>query len=380
MPLDMPWEHRAARIAIDRRNCLKALLLSAAPRGARAQSASTADPLPPDMKALAAAAREEGRIVSVGMPDIWANWGATWADLKRLHGLAHTDFNLSSAEEIERMAADGRHGTVDIGDVGYEYAAVARGRGVSLPVKLALWEQIPGWAKDDDGYWALAYTGTIAFMLNKRRFARLGRSLPQSWRALFDGRARVLIGDVGSSAQGNASVLAAALALGGSETQMQSALEAFAALERDGRLVTDNPKLQRMRDGEAVDAYLMWDFQALTMRDKLGPRLAQDFEVLIPADGSVTSGYSPIINKHAPHPNAALLAREYIFSDAGQLNLARGHARPIRIAQLQLPETLRKGLLDEEQYRNAHAVRPAIWAWEAKKLGPVWRREVLGLP
>ena len=35
------------------------------------------------------------------------------------------------------------------------------------------------------------------------------------------------------------------------------------------------------------------------------------------------SGYTTIINKYAKHPNAAKLAREYIFSDAGQINLAR---------------------------------------------------------
>ncbi len=45
--------------------------------------------------------------------------------------------------------------------------------------------------------------------------------------------------------------------------------------------------------------------------------------MLIPSDGSVISGYTTIINKYAKHPNAAKLAREYIFSDAGQINLAK---------------------------------------------------------
>ena len=350
---------------IQRRSLLLASL-GATPLASQAQA-------PLDMKALEAAARAEGRIVSVGMPDIWANWRDTWADLKRLYGLHHTDENMNSAEEIERMAADGRAGTVDIGDVGYEYAAVARGRGVSLPIKPAVWEQIPEWAKDADGYWALAYTGTIAFAVDKRRV----RDVPRSWRALFASRCQILIGTVGSSAQANAGVLAAAIALGGNETRLQPAQAAFARVAKEGRLVTDNPRLARMAKGDAADVYVMWDFQALTMRDKLGPRAA-DFEVLIPADGSVTSGYSPIINKHAPHPHAALLTREYIFSDAGQLNLARGHARPIRIAQLGLPDSVHAGLLDEAQYRSAQAVRPAIWAWEAKQLGPAWQRDVLG--
>ena len=39
--------------------------------------------------ALERAARAEGKLVSVGMPDDWANWKDTWADLNKLYGLAH---------------------------------------------------------------------------------------------------------------------------------------------------------------------------------------------------------------------------------------------------------------------------------------------------
>ncbi len=55
------------------------------------------------------------------------------------------------------------------------------------------------------------------------------------------------------------------------------------------------------------------------------------YEVLIPADGSVISSYTTIIDKYAKYPNAAKLAREFILSDKGQINLAKGYARPIRI-------------------------------------------------
>ena len=71
-----------------------------------------------------------------------------------------------------------------------------------------------------------------------------------------------------------------------------------------------------------------------------------------PRSGSVLSGYAPVLNRYAPHPNAAQLAREYIFSDAGQLNLAGGNARPIRIDQLDLPMAVRRRLVDSAQYQN----------------------------
>ena len=37
--------------------------------------------LQPSLKDLERLARSEGRLASVGMPDDWANWRGTWADL-----------------------------------------------------------------------------------------------------------------------------------------------------------------------------------------------------------------------------------------------------------------------------------------------------------
>ena len=65
---------------------------------------------------LIEAARAEGRIASVRMPDDWANWRATWADLRRLYGLAHVDTDMSSAEQRAKrwrgaaVTADQRRG------------------------------------------------------------------------------------------------------------------------------------------------------------------------------------------------------------------------------------------------------------------------------
>ncbi|WP_271007797.1 ABC transporter substrate-binding protein [Paucibacter sp. B51] len=321
--------------------------------------------------ALVAAARAEGRLHTLGMPDHWANWGGIWADLKRLYGIEHSDENMNSADEIERMASEGSRATADLGDVGFEYGAVARGRGISRPHKPMVWSQLPAWARDEDGFWALAYTGTIAFAVNTRR---TGGRVPGSWRALFEGPYTVQVGGVGSSAQASANVLAAAIALGGDETRLQPALEAFAKLERQGRLVHSNAMVSDLQRGSA-DVYLLWDFVALGHRSRV--RRPSEYEVLIPSDGSVTSGYTTLINRHAPHPNAALLAREYIFSDPGQLQLARGYARPIRLEHLELPADVRQRLLDPAQYRPARALRPFVWAWELKKLRQTWQDEVL---
>jgi putative spermidine/putrescine transport system substrate-binding protein len=323
-----------------------------------------------EVGALEKAARTEGKLSSVGMPDDWANWKEPWAELSKRHGLVHVDSDMSSAEEIAKMLAEGKNGTVDIGDVGFEFGAIARSRGVSAAFKPSTWAQIPAWAKDTDGHWALAYTGTIAFAVNSKR---VGAGIA-SWRDVFASKARVDIGEVGRAAQANAGVLAAALALGGDETRLDVALNAFAQLARQGRLISVNPTPALMERSEA-DVFVMWDFNALAYRDKIPNK--DDYVVLIPNDGSVTSGYTTIINAHAPHPNAARLAREFIFSDAGQLNLAKGYARPVRFDHLKLPAELQARLLPGGQYKAARPIRNVEWSDAAKSLGKRWQSTVL---
>ena len=351
---------------IDRRQAagLLAAGLCAGALPARAQAPQ------PALKDLERAARAEGRLGSVGMPDDWANWRGTWADLKRLYGIEHVDSDMSSAEEIAKIEAERANASVDIGDVGFEFGAIAKARGITRAYKPSTWAQVPDWAKDADGHWALAYTGTIAFAVNRRRV----QAVPRSWKELFAGNARVLVGEVGRAAQSNAGVLSAAVALGGDETRLAPALAAFAPLAKQHRLVMTNPAPALMERAEA-DVFVMWDFNALSYRDKI-PN-AGDYEILIPSDGSNTSGYTTILNKNAPHPNAAMLAREYIFSDAGQIQLARGNARPIRADSLALPDDVRRKLVDGTQYKSARAVRPAIWTEEVKRLPRAWQRDVM---
>ena len=120
---------------------------------------------------------------------------------------------------------------------------------------------------------------------------------------------------------------------------------------------------------------VVWDFNGLSYREQIDPKR---FEVVIPADGSVMSGYTTIINKHAKHPNAAKLTREYIFSDAGQTNLAIGHARPIRSEYLKLAPEVQAKLLSNEQYHAAQPIKDTeAWEATAKKLPQLWQEQVI---
>ena len=323
----------------------------------------------PDVAALANAAKQEGAVYSVGMPDSWANWKDTWQDLEKTYGLKHQDTDMSSAQEIAKFEAEKKNATADIGDVGFAFARVAVKKGVTQPYKPTTWNDIPDWAKDKEGHWALAYTGTIAFITNNH----LVKSAPTSWQDLLKGDYKVTVGDVGVAAQANNAVLAAAFANGGDESNLKPALEFFSKLAKQNRLSFTDPSIANLEKGE-VEVAILWDFNALNYRDKID---RSRFTVTIPQDGSVISGYTTIINKYAKNPSAAKLAREYIFSDQGQINLAQGYARPIR-TNVTLPQSVQDKLLPNDQYGNVHPVTDfKAWEKSARKLPRQWQESVL---
>ena len=325
-----------------------------------------------DLKALEDAARKEGTVNSVGMPDAWANWKGTWEDLAKKYGLKHMDTDMSSAQEVAKFDAEKTNASADIGDVGAAFGPIAVAKGVTQPYKPSTWDQVPDWAKDQDGHWALAYTGTIAFIVNKQLVKEA--DIPKTWHDLEKGKYKVAIGDVGTAAQAANGVLAAAIAYKGDETNVAPGLQLFTKLAQQKRLSLANPTIQTIEKGE-VEVGVVWDFNGLSYREQIDPKR---FEVLIPSDGTVISGYTTIINKYAKHPNAAKLTREYIFSDAGQINLAKGHARPIRAEHLKLPADVQAKLLPNEQYRAAQPIKNAeVWEATSKKLPQMWQEQVI---
>lgn len=332
-------------------------------------SLSTSSVLAVDIAELERKARAEGKIYSVGMPDSWANWKDTWRDLGEHYDIQHQDTDMSSAQEIAKFAAEKDNATADIGDVGAAFGPIAVRQGVTQAYKPTTWEQIPDWAKDQDGHWMLGYTGTIAFIVNNE----LIHKAPSSWQDLLEGDYQVTVGDVGVAAQANSAILAAAFAQGGDESNITPALNLFAELARQGRLSPVDPNIANLEKGE-VEMAILWDFNALNYRDQID---RERFTVVIPSDGSLISGYATIINKYAKHPNAAKLAREYILSDAGQINLARGYARPIR-DQVTLPADVQDKLLPREMYAAARPIADQdAWEKSTRTLSRQWQSAVL---
>ena len=212
---------------------------------------------------LLAKAKEEGRVDSVGMPDSWANWVQTWTDLKDKYGIEHTDVDMSSAEELAIFEAEKDNATKDIGDVGQSFGPLAESKGLTLPYKTSYWDEIPAWAKDDDGDWVIGYYGTIAIITNRK----LVPNPPKSFADVLEGDYMVTPGNVAQATQAQNALLAAAIANGGSETNLQPGFDFFRKLAEQGRIDKGEPNVARLEKGE-IACYFIWDYNALGYRDQ----------------------------------------------------------------------------------------------------------------
>lgn len=322
---------------------------------------------------IAEKAKEDGEVNSVGMPDTWANWGETWTEIEEKYGIKHTDTDMSSAEEIALFANEANDATKEIGDVGQSFGPVAEEQGVTLPYKTSYWDSVPDWAKDDDGDWIIGYYGTITFITNKN----LVEEAPTSWQDVLEGDYTLTIGDVSVATQAQSGLLSAAIAFGGDESNIQPGLDFFKTLAEEGRLDMGDTSVARLEKGE-IEVAVLWDYNSLGYRSQIMENNPDaNFEVSVPSDGAIQSGYCTIINKYTKRPYAAAVAREYILSDEGQINLAKGYARPIR-DDVELPEDVKANLLPDDQYTNARFIEDQeAWDQAVADLSSSWQEEVV---
>ena len=318
-------------------------------------------------------AKEDGEINSVGMPDTWANWVETWTEIEEQYGIKHSDTDMSSAEELALFANEANDATKDIGDVGQSFGPVAEEQGVTLPYKTSYWDSIPDWAKDDDGDWIIGYYGTITFITN----TDLVEKAPTSWQDVLEGDYTLTIGDVSVATQAQSGLLSAAIAFGGSESDIQPGLDFFKTLAEEGRLDMGDTSVARLEKGE-IEVAVLWDYNSLGYRSQIMQNNPNaNFEVSVPTDGAIQSGYCTIINAYTKRPYAAALAREYILSDEGQINLAKGFARPIR-DDVVLPDDVKSNLLPDDQYTIARFIEDQeAWDQSVSDLATSWQEEVV---
>ncbi len=284
-----------------------------------------------DLNALIAAAKQEGQLTTIALPHDWCGYGDLISGFKAKYGLTVNELNPdgSSAQEIEAIKANQNNKgpqAPDVIDVGFSFGPSSKTDKLIQPYKVSTWSEIPDSIKDADGYWYGDYYGVLAFEVN----ADVVKTVPQDWADLLkpDYKSQVaLSGDPRQSSQAILSVYAAALANGGSVDNVQPGLDFFSKLNKAGNLVPVISTNALVSKGE-TPVRLTWDYNALADRDasKGNPKI----EVVIPKTGQLGGVYVQAISAYAPHPNAAKLWMEYLYSDEGQIGWLKGYCHPAR--------------------------------------------------
>jgi putative spermidine/putrescine transport system substrate-binding protein len=331
---------------------------SAANTTAAATGQSTASGQAANLDQLIAAAKQEGSLTTIALPHDWCGYGDLITGFKQKYGLQVNELNPdgSSGDEIEAIKANKDNKgpqAPDVIDVGLSFGPQAKQAKLIQPYKVSTWATIPDSAKDSEGYWYGDYYGVLAMEINTDAV----KNPPAEWSDLLkpDYKGKVaLAGDPRSAAQAIAGVYAVALSQGGSLDNAQPGIDFFAKLNKAGNFVPVIAKQGTIASGE-TPIVLRWDYNALADKDALKGN--PPISVVVPSKGVLAGVYVQAISAYAPHPNAAKLWMEYLYSDAGQLGWLKGYCHPIRYNDLAsrnaIPAEVAAKLPPAANYANA---------------------------
>jgi putative spermidine/putrescine transport system substrate-binding protein len=264
---------------------------------------------------LLAAAKTEGTLNVIALPRDWCGYGTLLDNFKAKTGLTLNEItpNAGSGDEINAIKNNPNGGPAapDTVDVGYSFST---NTDLYQPYKVATFDSIS--QKDPNGAWVGDYYGVLSFEINKDV---IKGDNPKDWKDLLDPKyahSIALAGDPLNSNQAIQSIEAAALGNGGTLDDAQKGLDFFKQLVTSGNFVPTVAKQGSVVSGE-TPIVITWSYLALADRDSLKGTV--NIDVVVPATGKFGGIYIQAISKTAPHPNAAKLWEEYLYSDEGQL-------------------------------------------------------------
>jgi putative spermidine/putrescine transport system substrate-binding protein len=151
-----------------------------------------------------------------------------------------------------------------------------------------------------------------------------------------------LNGDPTKAGAAFAGVFAAALANGGSVTNIQPGIDFFSSLKKAGNFIPVEATPATVQSGQ-TPITLDWDYIQAKYKDEASGKV--DWKVVVPSDAQYGGFYTQAIVKNSPHPAAARLWEEFLYSAAGQNLWLKGGARPILLEAMKAAGTANKTYL-----------------------------------
>jgi len=333
---------------------------------------------------LISAAKSEGHINLITIPlKDWANYSEIMALFRSRYGLMIADAipDGSSAQEVAAIKnLQGQNRAPDVVDVSPAFALAGQQQGLYIPYKVAEWETIPSSMKDPNGYWYGDYYGVPAFL----SVDSVAPQAPKDWPDLLSPklRGKVALGsDPRQAGEAFGAVFAAALANGGSLDNIQPGVDFFAKLKKAGNFNPTFALPANVKKG-ATPVAIRWDYLLLASRDTFLAAGGPAVTVTVPKTGGYAGYYCQAISKYVPHPNAAKLWQEFLYTDEVQLLFLKGYTHPARYTDLaarnKIPASLAAKLPPSSAYSNVKFATVAQITKAQGVLAEQWGPKVAG--
>ena len=275
------------------------------------------------MEDLVKAAEDEGELNVIALPPDWANYGNVISAFEDKYDIDINSDQPDAASQDEINAANDLKGTdraPDVFDLGQSVALA--NTDMFAPYKVETWDDIPDDFKDADGAWVNDYGGYMSIGYDSAKVPDV-TSLQDLLGPDFKGKV-ALNGDPTQAGAAFSGVMMAAIANGGSPDDIAPGVEFFSELKKAGNFLTVDPDSGTIEQG-TTPVVIDWDY--------LGAAAAVNvdtWKTVVPEEAVVAGYYYQAINADAPHPAAARLWQEFLYSDEGQNLWLAGGARPIR--------------------------------------------------
>nr|WP_205614841.1 extracellular solute-binding protein [Streptomyces chartreusis] len=294
------------------------------------------------MDKLVAAAKKEGTLHAMALPRDWANYGALIDGFQKKYGIKIEVENPDGSSQDEINAVTSRKGqdrAPDVLDLGSSFAISAAQQGLLAPYKVEAFADIPEGQKDTQARWYNDYGGYISIGCDAKRVKECPKTFADLLKPQYKGQV-ALNGNPTKSGSAFGGVYAAALASGGSFDDIQPGLDFFGKLKKNGNYTPVESTPATVEKGETPIS-IDWDYLNAGYAEEFKSK-GVDWQVSVPSDGKFSQYYSQAINKDAPHPAAARLWQEYLYSTEGQNLWLNGFARPVLMPAMDKAGTLDK--------------------------------------
>jgi putative spermidine/putrescine transport system substrate-binding protein len=276
------------------------------------------------MSTLVAAAKKEGTLNVIALPPTWANYGTIINDFQKMYGITvnSTLPDGTSQQEVDAVKQEnGSPKAPDVVDIGLSIAL--ENTKLFAPYEVSTWSDIPAAQKDPNGLWYEDYGGYMAIGY-AAKFGTI-TSLSQLLTPKFKGAVALNGNPTAANAALNG-VMLANLAEGGTPSDISKGVAFFHQLKQVGNFNPISATGATIKAG-STPVVFNWDY--LNLSSYVG---VPGWKVFVPQGVSLGGYYTQAINKNAPHPAAARLWEEFLYSqasDGGQNLWLEGGARPV---------------------------------------------------